>query len=142
MNIKVDEASKGGIYLDKQTNTFVDNTESVNLVVQDDTKDGVHKTVEIISSIIGLNDSEKEVYYYLIDQQINGRMTINIAENVPKIAKLSNKSERSIYKGIKGLVDKRIITYRGINAVQINMRYNFAKPHMNDQKFLIIRLID
>lgn len=142
MNIKVDKAISGGIYLDKQTNTFVDNKESVNLVIHDDTKSGIHKIVEVISNVTGLNDTEKEIYYYLIEEQLKGIMTVNIADNVPKMVKSSNKSERSIYKAIKSLVDKRIITYRGVNAIQINIGYNFAKPHMNDQKFLIIRLTD
>ena len=33
MDIRVDEAIKNGVYLDKETNTLVDNTESINLVI-------------------------------------------------------------------------------------------------------------
>lgn len=142
MNIKVDEAISNGIYMDKDTNTLVDKSESVNFVIHDDALIGVHKIVEVIARILKLTDSETDLYYALIDNYINGSIDMAIANNVSKIANKYNKSERSIYKAIKGLYNKRVISYKGVNTIQLNKAYNFAKPFMNEQKFIIIRLID
>ena len=67
---------------------------------------------------------------------------LNVAESVSRIAKVYDKSERSIYKAIKSLNDKRIITYRGVNAIQLNRGYDFIRNVMNEPKFIIIRLIN
>lgn len=140
MDIRVDEAIKNGVYLDKETNTLVDNTESINLVVNTNNYFKTTKVTDIIATLLELNDSETAVYTSLIEAKTINKLTLNVAENVARIAKLYNKSERSIYKAIKSLNDKRIITYRGINAIQLNQGYDFIKNLMNEPKFIIIRL--
>lgn len=140
MDIRVDEAIKNGVYLDKETNTLVDNTESINLVVNTNNYFKTTKVTDIIATLLELNDSETAVYTSLIEAKTINKPTLNVAESVARIAKLYNKSERSIYKAIKSLNDKRIITYRGINTIQLNQGYDFIKNLMNEPKFIIIRL--
>ena len=142
MDIRVDEAIKNGVYLDKETNTLVDNTESINLVVNSNNYFKTTKVIDIIATLLELNDSETAVYTSLIEAKTINKSTLNVAESVTRIAKLYNKSERSIYKAIKSLNDKRIITYRGINAIQLNRGYDFIRSIMNEPKFIIIRLIN
>lgn len=142
MDIRVDEAIKNGVYLDKETNTLVDNTESINLVVNSNNYFKTTKVIDIIATLLELNDSETAVYTSLIEAKTINKSTLNVAESVARIAKLYNKSERSIYKAIKSLNDKRIITYRGINAIQLNRGYDFIRSIMNEPKFIIIRLIN
>ena len=142
MNIKVDEAIRNGIYIDKETITLVDNTESINLYLNENTKSNIEKITNIIASISGFTETETELYTELIRAE---RYTNNlqvVSEFVPRLATGYDKSERSFYKAIKGLVDKRVITYKGTNAIQLNKSYNFIKPAMKEQKFLIIRLTD
>ena len=142
MDIRVDEAIKNGVYLDKETNTLVDNTESINLVVNSNNYFKTTKVIDIIATLLELNDSETAVYTSLIEAKTINKSTLNVAESVTRIAKLYNKSERSIYKAIKSLNDKRIITYRGINAIQLNRGYDFIRSIMNEPKFIIISLIN
>ncbi len=140
MDIRVDEAIKNGVYLDKETNTLVDNTESINLVINSNNYLKTIKVTDIIATLLELNDSEAAVYTSLIEARLANKNMLNVAESVARIAKVYDKSERSIYKAIKSLNDKRIITYRGVNAIQLNRGYDFIRSVMNEPKFIIIRL--
>lgn len=142
MDIRVDEAIKNGVYLDKETNTLVDNTESINLVINSNNYLKTIKVTNIIATLLELNDSEAAVYTSLIEARLANKNMLNVAESVSRIAKVYDKSERSIYKAIKSLNDKRIITYRGVNAIQLNRGYDFIRNVMNEPKFIIIRLIN
>lgn len=142
MDIRVDEAIKNGVYLDKETNTLVDNTESINLVINSNNYLKTTKVTDIIATLLELNDSETAVYTSLIEARLANKNMLNVAESVVRISKIYDKSERSIYKAIKSLNDKRIITYRGVNAIQLNRGYDFIRNVMNEPKFIIIRLIN
>lgn len=142
MLIRVDDAIKNGIYVDKETTTYADNTNIVNLAILDEGQDSIDTTAEIISRLIKLNDSETEIYKLMINEIKNKqRNQILITYLIDEAIKKYGKTMRAYYKAINNLINKRVISCSAVDYVKVNIYYNFINLQ-TIPKFVVIRLTD
>jgi uncharacterized alkaline shock family protein YloU len=141
MIIKVDDAIPGGIYLDKETNTYVESDGIINIAVLDEYSPRREVVAEIIARLAKLNDSEIAIYKTLLNEiSITKHNQVLVSYAVDKATSKYGKTIRAYYKAIKTLIEKRIITYCGVDYIKVNINYNFISDDKNNPEFVVIRL--
>ena len=143
MLIKVDDAIPGGIYLDKETSTYADSNDIINLAILNEDSDTLTLTADVIARLLKLNDSETEVYKVLLNIiKETGRNQSLITHVIDKAIEHYGKTMRAYYKAIKGLIEKRVVSSCGVDYIKININYNFSDKFNTEPKFIVIRLTD
>lgn len=141
MIIKVDDAIPGGIYLDKETNTYVESDGIINIAVLDEYSPRIEVVAEIIARLAKLNDSEVAIYKVLLNEiNVTKQNQVLVTYAIDKAIAKNGKTIRAYYKAIKTLVEKRIISYCGIDYIKVNINYNFISENKDNPQFVVIRL--
>lgn len=141
MIIKVDDAIPGGIYLDKETNTYAESNNIINIAVLDEYSPRIEVVAEIIARLTKLNESETNMYKVLLNENsITKQNQTLVSYAVDKAITKYGKTMRAYYKAIKTLIEKRIISHCGVDYIKVNINYNFIDSSKDNPEFVVVRL--
>lgn len=155
MDFNIDDIRDNLTIIDKDNLIHAKGDEIINInIVKSRTNNSFDLIIKAIAGLANLTDNESSVYKYIIDyivtsdfNMIDGSiidMTKTVREDIAKKLMISYST---VYRGIIGLVNKKILSnvydtnYKIINGrYKINDNFNLAKFYSKDIKFITITL--